>query len=409
VNKRFVRDKVIAAGLREGFRSILPHGFYPIAFLFLDVPIEEIDVNVHPAKTEIRFRRTEAVKEVIAEAVKECLSRAGVPNNGETRELRETDHKATLGSKVFAEDGAPIDDMRAQVGSMYGTDSDIEADRPSGSADKFPKDTPATLFGKVGESFSSEKLEGSRIVGNTDDVFHPRPDTNSSTLTYPDRLREPNPAYPELPPVASASGFIKEVSVDSISALKIRPIAQLHRSYIIAEDADGLLLIDQHVAHERILFDKFRRVESERPVESQMLLLPETIDLTPPQAEVFHVIEDQLLSLGFELMRLSGRTVAIKSVPNDVRADEAKNLFLELLDVATEGDRSGARSSLRDIVSASLACRAAIKINTLLSIEKMQWLVDRLLLTSSPTTCPHGRPVVLRLKITDIERGFQRS
>ena len=188
----------------------------------------------------------------------------------------------------------------------------------------------------------------------------------------------------------------------------IRPVAQLYDSFIIAIDDEGLLLIDQHVAHERILFDKYRKREADRPVESQNLLLPETVDLTPAQAEAFTLIENELSGLGFGVMRLSGRTVAIRSIPTDLPPGETRNLFAEILDHIELEKRGSAKSTLRDDVAASLACKAAVKINMKLSQEKMQWLIDRLLLTSSPTTCPHGRPVILRILARDIERGFHR-
>ncbi len=170
-----------------------------------------------------------------------------------------------------------------------------------------------------------------------------------------------------------------------------------------------MLLIDQHVAHERILFDKFRHREGARQVESQNLLLPETFDLSPAQAEAFNLVEEYLGTIGFQIMRLSGRTVAIKSVPTDLPAGETRNLFAEVLDSIELDKRGGAKATFRDDIAARLACKAAIKINMKLTPEKMQWLVDKLLETSSPTTCPHGRPVILRLTMKDIERGFHRT
>ena len=168
------------------------------------------------------------------------------------------------------------------------------------------------------------------------------------------------------------------------------------------------MLIDQHVAHERILFDKYRAMESERRTESQQLLVPETFDLTPAQASVFEHLRPELESYGFELMRLSGRTVAIKATPADLPASEARNMLAELLDTVDAEKKSVARETLRDEIAASLACHAAIKVNLPLAPEKMRWLIDRLLQTSSPTTCPHGRPVILRLTTRDILKGFHR-
>ncbi len=212
-----------------------------------------------------------------------------------------------------------------------------------------------------------------------------------------------------MPPVNSAEKVVKEIDIENLSSSKIRPISQLHNSYIIAVDDEGMLLIDQHVAHERILFDKFRRKEHERKIESQNLLLPETFDLTPAQAVAFDLVEEELENVGFALMRLSGRTIAIKAVPTDLPPSEVRNLLAEILDSLDSVKRGNARENLRDDIAATLACKAAVKINMKLTPEKMQWLIDRLLITSSPTTCPHGRPVILRLTMKDIERGFHRT
>jgi len=214
-------------------------------------------------------------------------------------------------------------------------------------------------------------------------------------------------AFPDLPPLDSALKFVREVALESLSA-NIRPLGQLEESFIIATDEDGLLLIDQHVAHERVLFDKYRALESARRPESQQMLIPETFDLTPAQVAVFDHVAEELESYGFELMRLSGRTVAIKSTPADLPASEARNVLAEVLDTVDSEKKGAARATLRDEIAASLACHAAIKVNMPLAPEKMRWLIDRLLTTSSPTTCPHGRPVILRLATQDILKGFHR-
>jgi DNA mismatch repair protein MutL len=210
-----------------------------------------------------------------------------------------------------------------------------------------------------------------------------------------------------LPPLNSAARLVRDAAPEALTP-DIRPLGQLEESFIIATDAEGLLLIDQHVAHERILFDKYRRLEQTRAPESQQLLVPETFDLTPAQAAAFDEVSEELERLGFGLMRLSGRTVAVRAVPADLPASEARNLLAEILETVDAEKRGRARATLRDEVAASLACRAAIKINTPLTVEKMRWLIQRLLLTSSPTTCPHGRPIILRLTKRDIERGFHR-
>ncbi|MDQ3806245.1 MAG: hypothetical protein M3416_20750, partial [Acidobacteriota bacterium] len=223
-------------------------------------------------------------------------------------------------------------------------------------------------------------------------------------------VQTPSPTSPRaasLPPVNSAAGLVREVAFESLTP-DIRPLGQLDESFILATDPEGLLLIDQHAAHERVLFDKYRRLEDARAAESQNLLVPESFDLTPAQAAAFDEVAAELERYGFALMRLSGRTVAVRAVPADLPAGEVRNLLSEVLDTVDAEKRGRARATLGERVAASLACRAAIKINTALTAEKMRWLVDRLLLTSSPTTCPHGRPAILRLTKRDIERGFHR-
>ena len=393
VNQRFVRDKTIAGGLVEGYRSVLPHGVYPVAFLFIDVPLEEIDVNVHPAKTEVRFRRTEAVKDVIAEAIRESLARAGV---------------------VFEQRERPADLGRA---------ASVAGPEPAATFSQ-----PAIDFTPVEETYRDQRPDASEAVTETETNEEGSLECSSSHESeniaadfersamervagvHEPEVRNPEPAIEAgLPPVNSAERFVRQVDVPDISSSKIRPIAQLHDSFIIAVDDEGMLLIDQHVAHERILFDKFRKSEADRAIESQNLLLPETFDLTPAQSQAFELIEDDLASLGFGVMKLSGRTVAIKSIPTDLAPAEARNLFAEILDHIELDKRGSAKQTLRDDIAASLACKAAVKINMKLTPEKMQWLIDRLLVTSSPTTCPHGRPVILRLTMKDIERGFHRT
>ena len=385
VNNRFVRDKTIAGGLLEGYRSVLPHGVYPVAFLFLDMPPEEIDVNVHPAKTEVRFRRGEAVKDVIAEAVRSALASAGI--TGDVTPEPET-----------------IDPQIMSVEPEY-EPTGIEFSNESSLARAIEFDTePKSDHGFQAESRHEPKFSEGHPLEAESHIVPLQFET-----TEREQARSAIAGYAELPPVNSAEKIAKSIEVEQVSASKIQPLGQMHDSFIIAVDDEGLLLIDQHVAHERILFDKYRKRETDRPIESQNLLLPETIDLSPAQSEAFQLIENDLETLGFGVMKLSGRTIAIKSIPTDLPASEARNLLAEILDTIEMEKRGSPKSTLRDDIAASLACKAAIKINMKLTPEKMQWLIDRLLGTSSPTTCPHGRPVILRLSMKDIERGFHRT
>lgn len=406
VNGRFVRDRLIGRALSEGYRSVLPHGVYPVALLFIELPLEEVDVNVHPAKTEVRFRRAAAVADSVREAVRAALASAGYAASAEVRASGEfrgdevgpdaDDNQITPGDVAetpgYVLPAAPPLTLRPapqqeRIGFGFAT-----AAQPQLSA----KDTQRDLNVDLNPTRTDVPLASGQEPANEERQ------TESHGFATP----HAQPA-PPLPPLDSATKFVREVQIESISP-NILPIGQLEESFIIATDDEGLLLIDQHVAHERVLFDKYRALETARQAESQRMLIPETFDLTPAQATAFEGIAEELESYGFELMRLSGRTVAIKATPADLPASEARNVLSEVLDSVDQEKRGKSREVLRDEIAASLACHSAIKVNMPLSPEKMRWLIDRLLLTSSPTTCPHGRPVILRLTTHDILKGFHR-
>ncbi len=436
INGRFVKDRIIAGGLLEGFRAVLPHGVYPVAFLFLEIPFEELDVNVHPSKTEVRFRRSEAVKEAISEAVRGALTSAGIvaiPNSRfqipEAEPTALSDDFSRMDSDNFTESPKPqnptyeqpkiefqISDLKSEIESPI-ANQQFSDEKPQ--ADLINNQPPETeVFSNDFEQSARQRRENSEFRIQNSEFENRFPETFSFSENQKpnstDQLRIQNSAPSTNPPalntpiVDSAAKIPKAVEPETLSSSKIRPLSQLHDSFIIAVDDEGLLLIDQHVAHERILFDKFRKKETTRKIESQNLLLPETIDLSPAQAAAFDIVEAELENLGFALMKLSGRTIAVKAVPTDLPASEVRNLLAEILDTVDKEKFGAARANLHDSIAASLACKAAVKINMKLTLEKMQWLIDKLLTTSSPTTCPHGRPVILRLTMKDIERGFHR-
>lgn len=411
VNRRFVRDRMIGRALSDGYRSILPHGVYPAALLFIETPLEEVDVNVHPAKTEVRFRRSAAVADAVRESVRAALAAAGY-----VREDREGAALSVDQLQASAATAAPIS------GPMLSSIPAINSP-PASVSDPTERSTPAqqqsridfaSLISSVEEALEDEAISPidaavSETMSKPPEIMSEARGTSTAAASQYDSVvaQSAPPKSSFLPPLNSAEKLAREVTPESLSA-NIRPLGQLEESFIIATDDEGLLLIDQHVAHERILFDKYRALETERRTESQQLLVPETFDLTPAQAAVFDHLAPELENYGFDLMRLSGRTVAIKATPADLPAGEARNMLSELLETVDAEKKGAARETLRDEIAASLACHAAIKVNMPLAPEKMRWLIDRLLQTSSPTTCPHGRPVILRLKTRDILKGFHR-
>lgn len=394
VNGRFVRDRLIGRALSEGYRSILPHGVYPAALLFIEVALEEVDVNVHPAKTEVRFRRAAAVADAVREAVRAALASAGYAPSVEIKDA----------PPAAIEVAPEASNDRVEAFSDIPATMAIDAVTPAWLSRAAVAIRPQQE--RIG--FAPADSEISAPPDLPAPAAAPAPSVANASIVIEDQsTNAPVTTAPALPPLNSALKFVREVAVESLSS-NIRPLGQLDESFIIATDGEGLLLIDQHVAHERVLFDKYRGLEGSRRAESQAMLIPETFDLTPAQASAFEAVEAELESYGFELMRLSGRTVAIKATPADLPASEARNMLAEVLDTVDSEKRGNARATLRDEIAASLACHAAIKVNMPLAAEKMRWLIDRLLLTSSPTTCPHGRPVILRLATQDILKGFHR-
>src|SRR5437588_592392 len=400
VNGRFVRDRLIGRALSEGYRSILPHGVYPVALLFIDVPLEEVDVNVHPAKTEVRFRRAAAVADAVREAVRAGLASAGYVAAAEIRDATTVEE---IGSD--AEESAAAAETTGATTTSHRRQSFELRRAPQQERIGFVAPHLAAPATKISAPETEELTTGAAPWPITHSA-EAEPEELGATRQFPQTPTEVK-AFPDLPPLDSAIKFVREVALESVGS-NIRPLGQLDESFIVATDDEGLLLIDQHVAHERVLFDKYRALEASRRPESQQMLIPETFDLTPAQAAAFDVVAEELEAYGFELMRLSGRTVAIKSAPADLPAGEARNVLSEVLDTVDAEKRGAARANLRDEIAASLACHAAIKVNMPLAPEKMRWLIDRLLLTSSPTTCPHGRPVILRLATQDILKGFHR-
>lgn len=398
INRRFVRDQLIGRALSEAYRAMMPSGTYPAAVLFIEVLPTEVDVNVHPAKTEVRFLHEGAVLAFVRDAVAKAL-RATHP--------------------ITQVPGVVRDDKQ-----MSG-----EAERLRGEGAQSPAD--GSIYGSP---YSSD--EGRRA--EIDTVAHQANRDTAAMSSQTERTEMAEPARSETRP-AAASGFFEDESASvldradehgcseqsmnaalpgeaaSIAASMlpglghgIKPLGQIRDSYIVATDEEGLLLVDQHVAHERILFEQFRDGRLARSAGVQPLLIPATLDLSPADNEAFAIVQGELESIGIETMQLSGRTIAIKTAPAGLAASDVLAVVREVLAVVERERRSLTIEHIRDSIAAELGCKAAIKVNMPLTTEKMQWLIDELMKTQNPMTCPHGRPIMMRMGLRDIERGFKR-
>lgn len=234
----------------------------------------------------------------------------------------------------------------------------------------------------------------------------------------PQRFRfEPDPGF-DFPaaPGQFAARFQQEAAAAALepasaaSLRELKPLGQVNASFIVAVNSEGLWLIDQHVAHERILFEQHLRARREGPLTGQRLLMPRVVELTPAQLAIFERIAEELRANGFDVEPIGPRSVALQAAPAAVTASDAEKLLAEILS-GIETAESGQAISLETLqanIAASTACHAAIKVNTPLDQPKMEWLLAELAHTDAPMSCPHGRPVVLRYSLREIEKAFKR-
>jgi DNA mismatch repair protein MutL len=196
------------------------------------------------------------------------------------------------------------------------------------------------------------------------------------------------------------------VSLDSLATLK--PLGQIRESFILAVNSQGLWIVDQHVAHERVLFEKILQQRLVNSPERQQMLMPLLVELTPSQMAVFAQISDELNQNGFEVEPFGIRTIAVKTTAAGISLAEVDHMLHEVLEQLEREEQSVNLEKIRTQIAASIACHAAIKMNMPLEQNKMEWLLQELAKTDCPMSCPHGRPVVLRYSVRDIQRAFKR-
>jgi DNA mismatch repair protein MutL len=360
VNGRLIRDRLLLHALSSAYHNLMPPACYPFALLFVDCDCEEVDVNVHPSKTEVRFRHGNFVHDFVRDSIRDRLI----------------------------------------------------ASRPASSIPLLQQPQPAA---DLPFSDFTQRIENQR--------FEPIPGAEIG----PERMEDlpvftlrttvaPEPRFDFEPmrsaPVPDTHGPLAQQITEapqSLSALAdLRPLGQIHDSFIIAAGRDGLWIIDQHVAHERILFEKVLRQQAQGRVERQQLLMPILLDLTAGQQIEYARIAAELERSGFDSEPFGNRTIAVKGAPAGVGPAEIEKLVFEILEMAEGEPSKVSLDDLRRGMAASIACRAAIKINMRLDNSKMEWLLNELAATDCPMSCPHGRPIALRYSTRDILKSFHR-
>jgi DNA mismatch repair protein MutL len=394
VNRRLVRDRLILHAIHEAYRNILPPTVFPATLLFLEMPYDEVDVNVHPAKIEVRFRRSHFVHDFTRDAIRQALmnvrpiaSFATAASSAVTAP-NPVSPPATF-SGGFDETNINSGVPRAIIPQMeeLGVGSGVGSDYASGVG----FDLSSAPMQPVPQRFTFEP--GTSLNGGPE-ASATAPSLRSAP-NWAENLARPNSDTPATLP-----------RPEQIADLK--PLGQVSSSFIVAVNGEGLWLIDQHVAHERVLFEQHLEARRAGKVESQRMLMPMVIELAPRQIVIYEKIAEELAANGFEVEPMGPKSVAIQSVPAGIAANDAEGLLTEILDGTELENAAISIDTLQSKIAASTACHAAIKINMPLETTKMEWLLSALAKTDCPMSCPHGRPVVLRYSLKEIEHAFHR-
>lgn len=375
VNGRLIRDRLVLHALSEAYRNVIPPTSFPVVLLFLEVPPAEVDVNVHPAKTEVRFRQQSIVHDFLRDSVRTALMAA-----------------RPVMSFAMALTDSPLaaEALRIDVSPMPGA-----PDLPPASEGD-PQEADAASFSLQPDPFLATEQ---RIVF---------PQQTAPAVDGPPFLREPEQRVSGRHSCSSATPEEGDERPETLHSLAtLRPVGQLRNSFILAVNEDGLWIIDQHVAHERVLFEKILRERRTESVQRQRLLMPLLVDLQPAQMLAFADLADELDRNGFEAEPFGPRTLAVKAAPVGLEGKELEHLLDEVLADDRTGQVENAEAR-RTRIAASIACHAAIKINMPLDPAKIEWLLAELAKTQHPTSCPHGRPIALRYSLKEIQRAFNR-
>ncbi len=376
VNRRLIRDRLILHALNEAYRNIIPPGVFPVVLLFLELPCEEVDVNVHPSKIEVRFRHPQFVHDFTRDTVRQALSKARPVPVFPTAQTA-----AAQTAAVGGHAGPPLREEAAGAGGLP------RAVIPQVASSAPPHES----FELSGEP---QRPEPQRL--------HFQPGTEIPFGAAPQQFTE---AFRE-----SAAQQLDESwpSTGAESIVDLKPLGQVNSSFIVAVNGEGLWIVDQHVAHERVLFEQHLRARRAGNINGQRMLMPLVTELSPRQIVIFEQIAEELRANGFEVETMGPRSVAIQAAPAGVSADDTEKLLRQILDGIERENQAISMESLQAKIAASTACHAAIKVNMPLDQQKMEWLLGELAKTECPMSCPHGRPVVLRYPLREIEKAFKR-
>jgi len=346
LNRRYIRDKFILHALKEAYRGLIEPHKHPVAFLFLQVPAEMFDVNVHPTKTEVRFENANWIYSQVLSALRDKLLSTDLPTAGTV---------PTSAASFHTED--PLEEL-------------LQKDRES------------------------------RIHQAMDGFFKSHSASETSQRRLPFSAAMPK-GTPQKPSESSEESF-RDAAVPA-------GYLQIHNSYLLIPTADGFEVIDQHALHERILYEKMRAAAEKGPLSSQRLLVPVIADVTEAQLQTLQQFAWLAEKLGIEWSSFGPKSIAIHSFPVLLEGAEPAQYIQEMLDVLTEKPIGADEETLLQMVLERAACRAAVKAGQPLSVPEIEQLLADRKLTQTPGRCPHGRPTSLSFRLKDLEKQFKRT
>jgi DNA mismatch repair protein MutL len=402
VNKRLIRDRLLLHAISEAYRNIIPPTSFPVILLFLEMPPEEVDVNVHPAKTEVRFRQQNRIHDFVRDSLRAAIMQsrpaAGFLAALENQANASPSLMPPAASRMPGQqEGVPANatppaPQEADSEGVYAADDAFQLTAPVPTPE--PGNLPFLPHESAGRFDPQRQIWQAAATA----LFSPAAGNQEATAEATSRVE-----------AQRALGTLNHLA-------SLKPLGQLRDSFILAVDDDGLWIIDQHVAHERVLFEQILASRDVEAIQRQRLLMPVLIDLQPWQMAVFAEMADELDKNGFEAEPFGPRTLAVKAAPVGLEGRELERMLAEVIE-QTGGSGNGSAqpaahrrdlATLRGRIAASIACHSAIKVNTPLESQKMEWLLKELSKTEFPTSCPHGRPIALRYSWKEIQRAFQR-
>ena len=398
LNGRHIRDRFIGHAIREAYRGMVEINRRPVVFLFLRMPPADVDVNVHPAKTEVRFSNSNMVHSQVLAAIRDRLLSSDL-----TMPLR--------GGNLT---GPPVGPSSSQ-----GTDADSSQGRADSSQDKqeHQERVRQAMADFFKSSASRQTAMNNRPAGHTparavpnQDAFSRPPDSlsHSGAPVTDDTSFVETPGSPPVSAAStpSAAGYIED---ERAYTDEIGPVLQIHNTYIVTETRDGLVIIDQHALHERILYEELSRQLNSGPLATQRRLIPEVVDVTAEQIAGAENHTELLDEMGITIEQFGPRSIAVQSFPVLLDKADPGEFVCDLLDLFLERAGNLSREELIHHILDMMACKAAVKAgDPLTEAEIMALLAQRRLIQQSGT-CPHGRPTTIRLTLTELEKQFKRT